>query len=34
MRKQRGKNEVMAPTSWGADWDYFGTANCVVIPLT
>jgi len=27
MRQQGGRNEVMAPTIWGADWDYFGAAD-------
>ena len=34
MRKQGGENEVVAPTIWGTDWDYFGAADHVVIPLT
>ena len=34
MREQGGENEVVAPTTWGADWDYFDTANHVVIPST
>jgi len=33
MRKQEGRNEVVVPTTWGADWDYSGVANRV-IPLT
>ena len=28
MRQQKGRNEVVAPTTWGADWDYFGAADC------
>ena len=27
MRQQEGRNEVVAPTTWGADWDYFSAAN-------
>jgi len=27
MRQQEGRNEVVAPTTWGADWDYFGAAD-------
>ena len=34
MRKQGGENEVVAPTTWGADWDYFGAANRVIVPST
>jgi len=32
MRRQKGVNEDRVPTTWGADWDYFSTADCVVIP--
>ena len=28
-----GESEVGTPTIWGADWDYFSTANHVVITL-
>ena len=27
MRQQRGRNEIVVPTTWGADWDYFSTAD-------
>jgi len=26
-RKQWGLGQAIAPTTWGADWYYFGTAN-------
>ena len=28
MRQQGGRNEVVAPTVWGTNWDYFGAADC------
>ena len=28
-----GASEVGAPTTWGADWDYYGTANYIIITL-
>jgi len=28
MRQQGGRNEVVAPTTWGTDWDFFSAANC------
>ena len=27
MRKQQGVSKATTPTTWGADWDYFGTAD-------
>ena len=31
--EQCGKNKNTAPTTWGTDWDYFSTANHIVIVL-
>ena len=28
-----GESEDRVPTTWGADWDYFGTADHVIITL-
>ena len=28
-----GESEVGAPTIWGADWNYFSIADCVIITL-
>jgi len=27
-RKQWGLGQAVAPTTWGADWYYFGAADC------
>jgi len=31
--EQWGPSKDRAPTTWDADWDYFGTANHIVITL-
>jgi len=31
--EQWGKSKDKAPTIWGTNWDYFGTANYIVITL-
>jgi len=31
--RQWESSKNRAPTTWGADWDYFSTADCVIITL-
>jgi len=31
--EQQGLSKNRAPTTWGADWDYFGVADYVVITI-
>ena len=32
IREYWGWSKIIVPTTWGADWDYFSTANHVIIP--